>query len=615
MASIRGFLHGVWRFLDGLRRALQLLVMLVVCVVLVGLLRKSVPSMPHEGALVLHPAGHIVEQLSGNPVERAFDEASGQHQAQTLLWDLTEGIEAAATDKRVTALVVELDAFEGAGQPILEELSASLAKFKQTGKKLIARGSSYSQAQYYLAAQADEIFLDPYGMVLIEGYERYGTYFKGALDKLSVDVHLFRVGKFKSAAEPYIRSDMSPEDREETLGYLNGLWSGYRSAVAAARGLQPEALQTYADGFATQIQKQSGDTAQMALDAGLVTALKTDDEINQRLIELVGEDSDDHDYRAIDFDQYLRVVQAEAKLHHKTKDRIDVIVASGEILDGDQDPGLVGGRSTAKLLREARLDDKTKAVVLRIDSPGGSVFASEQIYREVVALRAAGKPVVASMGDVAASGGYYIAAPADQIFSSATTITGSIGIFAVFPTVDRTMARLGLSVDGVGTTALSGKMRIDRPLDDVTAKVVQASINRGYEQFLVHVAEGRDKTRDEVHEIAQGRVLIGSDAQRLGLVDTLGGYAEAVAAAAKLAQLPDGSYTVERVEPELDWAGQLAMRLNTQIARLSGRMLGKSLQGWSGLLGQLSPLQTGLLRLQQSAKPGQAYAYCYCTVQ
>jgi protease-4 len=219
------------------------------------------------------------------------------------------------------------------------------------------------------------------------------------------------------------------------------------------------------------------------------------------------------------------------------------------------------------------------------------------------------------MGDVAASGGYYIAAPADQIFSSATTITGSIGIFAVFPTVDRTMARLGLSVDGVGTTALSGKMRIDRPLDDVTAKVVQSSINRGYEQFLAHVAEGRDKTRDEVHEIAQGRVWIGSDAQRLGLVDTLGGYAEAIDAAAKLAQLPDGSYKVERVEPELDWAGQLAMRLNTQMARLSGRMLGKSLQGWSGLLGQLSPLQAGLLRLQQSAKPGQAYAYCYCTVQ
>jgi protease IV len=615
MASIRGFLLGVWRFLDGLRRALQLLVMLVVCVVLVGLLRKSVPSMPHDGALVLHPAGQIVEQLSGNPVQRAFDEASGQSQAQTLLWDLTEGIDAATADKRVTALVLELDSFEGAGQPILEELSASLAKFKQSGKKLIARGSSYSQAQYYLAAQADEIYLDPDGMVLIEGYERYGIYFKGALDKLSVDVHLFRVGKFKSAAEPYVRSDMSPEDREETLSYLNGLWSGYRSAVAAARGLQPEALQTYADNFATQIQKQNGDTAQMALDAGLVTALKTDDEIDQRLIELVGENSDDHYYRAIDFDHYLRVVQAEATLHHKNNDRIDVIIASGEILDGEQDPGLVGGRSTAKLLREARLDDKTKAVVLRIDSPGGSVFASEQIYREVVALRAAGKPVVASMGDVAASGGYYIAAPADQIFSSATTITGSIGIFAVFPTVDRAMGRLGLTVDGVGTTALSGKMRIDRPLDDVTAKVVQSSINRGYEQFLAHVAEGRDKTRDEVHEVAQGRVWIGSDAQRLGLVDTLGGYADAVAAAAKLAELPEGSYSVERVEPELDWAGELAMRMNTHLARLSGRLLGKSMQGWSGLLAQLSPVQAGLMRLQQSAKPGQAYAYCYCKVQ
>ena len=615
MASVRGFLLAIWRFLDGLRRVVQLLVLLVVCVLIAGVLRKSVPHMPHDGALLVRPEGRIVEQLSGNPVERAFDEASGQRQPQTLLWDLTEGINAAAGDKRVTALVLELDGFEGAGQPALEELAGTLSKFKQTGKKVIARGSAYSQAQYYLAVQADEIYLDPDGMVLIEGYERYGTYFKGALDKLSVDVHLFRVGKFKSAAEPYIRSNMSAEDREETLGYLNGLWNGYRQAVAAARGLKPEALQHYADTFAAQMQRQNGDAAQLALDAGLVTALKTDDEVDDRLIELVGEDSDEHDYRAIDFDQYLRVVQAEDKLKHHNKDRIDVVVASGEILDGDQDPGLVGGRSTAKLLRSARLDDNTKAVVLRIDSPGGSVFASEQIYREVVALRAAGKPVVASMGGVAASGGYYIAAPADQIIASATTITGSIGIYAVFPTVDRAMGRLGLTVDGVGTTALSGKMRIDRPLDEVTGQVVQASINRGYEQFLAHVAEGRDKTRDEVHEIAQGRVWIGSDALKVGLVDALGGYGDAVAAAAKLAQLAEGSYTVERVEPELDWTERLALKLKSQVARLSGQLVGRSMVGWSGLLGQLSPLQAQLLRLQHAAKPGQAYAYCYCSVQ
>ena len=615
MASVRGFLLAIWRFLDGLRRVVQLLVLLVVCVLIAGVLRKSVPHMPHDGALLVRPEGRIVEQLSGNPVERAFDEASGQRQPQTLLWDLTEGINAAAGDKRVTALVLELDGFEGAGQPALEELAGTLSKFKQTGKKVIARGSAYSQAQYYLAAQADEIYLDPDGMVLIEGYERYGTYFKGALDKLSVDVHLFRVGKFKSAAEPYIRSNMSAEDREETLGYLNGLWNGYRQAVAAARSLKPEALQHYADTFAAQMQRQNGDAARLALDAGLVTALKTDDEVDDRLIELVGEDSDEHDYRAIDFDQYLRVVQAEDKLKHHNKDRIDVVVASGEILDGDQDPGLVGGRSTAKLLRNARLDDNTKAVVLRIDSPGGSVFASEQIYREVVALRAAGKPVVASMGGVAASGGYYIAAPADQIIASATTITGSIGIYAVFPTVDRAMGRLGLTVDGVGTTALSGKMRIDRPLDEVTGQVVQASINRGYEQFLAHVAEGRDKTRDEVQEIAQGRVGIGSDALKVGLVDALGGYGDAVAAAAKLAQLAAGSYTVERVEPELDWTERVALKLKSQVARLSGQLVGRSMLGWSGLLGQLSPLQAQLLRLQHAAKPGQAYAYCYCSVQ
>ena len=331
---------------------------------------------------------------------------------------------------------------------------------------------------------ADEVYLDPMGEVLLEGYERYRTYYKGLLDKLSVDVHLFRVGAFKSGAEDLVRTDMSPEDREETGVYINALWTGYKQAIASARGLTPETIDEYANGYIEALRRNQGHAASVALEAGLVTALKTQDELTARIIELVGDEAKDADYPAVTYDDYVRVVHAEQKLHRKGEGRVAVVVASGEILDGEQPPGMIGGDTTAALLRDVRNDDDVAAVVLRVDSPGGSVFASEQIYREVASLKAAGKPVVVSMGDLAASGGYYIAAPADRIIASPVTITGSIGIYAALPTFDRTLDKVGVSVDGLGTTTLSGKLRVDRPLDPVLRDYVQLSIEHGYELFL-----------------------------------------------------------------------------------------------------------------------------------
>jgi protease IV len=611
MNAIGGFLKGVWRGLDGLRRVLHLLLLLLIFGFIFGALRSSLPHLPDKAALYLQPYGEIVEQRSGDPLEIAFNQARGQQDAQTLLWDLTDSIRAAAKDRRVAAIVLQLDYLAGAGQPTMEEIVAAMREFRASGKKIVAYGTSFTQAQYYLAAHADEVYLDPLGEVLIDGYDRYRMYYKGLLDKLAVDVHLFRVGNFKSAAEDLVRTDMSADDRTESLAYLSGLWTAYKSAVALARGLEPEVIEQYANSYIDALRTNEGDSARVALEAGLVTALKTEDEVTERIIELVGENGDGSGYPVIEFDDYTHVQHAEARLHRSDGPRVGVIVASGEILDGEQPPGTVGGLTAAAMLREARDDEKVAAVVLRVNSPGGSFFASEQIYREVAAIRAAGKPVVVSMGDVAASGGYYVAAPANRIFASATSITGSIGIYATVPTIDRTLNKVGITVDGVGTTALSGKLRIDRPLDPALRDYVQLSIERGYEVFLEHVAEGRGKTRDAVHDIAQGRVWTGSDARERGLIDTLGGYQDAVRAAAELAKLPAG-YAVERMEPELSWAEQLALRLRVSGATLSGKVLGPAVNSVQQALQPFAGLQEEYARLQRLTASPRPLAYCFC---
>ena len=405
MRYLIGFFRYLWRGLDALRRVLHLLLLLGLLALLVASLRGSIPRLPERGALVIRPSGDIVEQLSGAPLERAVNEAQGQSAPQTLLWDLTTAIRNAAGDARIQALLLETDDLGGAGQAKLEELASAIAEFRHSGKKVIAQGSYFLQSQYYLAAQANEVYLDPFGFVLLPGYDRYRMFFKEAIDKLAVDVHLVRAGKFKSADEPLVRRDMSAEDRQESGVYLQSLWLGYRTSVGAARHLDPEVFNTYANGYAAAVRQAGGDAASVAKSAGLVTDLRTGAQVEQRMIELVGSDDDRHSYRAVALNDYLRVLHTEARLHHTAGQAIGVVMASGEILDGNQPSGTVGGDSTAALLRQAREDQSIKAVVLRIDSPGGSVMASEQIYREVQALRSAGKPVVASMSDLAASGG------------------------------------------------------------------------------------------------------------------------------------------------------------------------------------------------------------------
>lgn len=605
------FFGAVWRGLDGLRRVLHLILLLVIFGFIVGALRSTIPRLPAEAALVIAPTGEIVEQLSGDPFERALAEAQGAGTSETLLRDLTEAIRAAAGDKRIRALVLDLNSMTGGGQPTLEEFARAVADFRKSGKPVIAHSVTFLQDQYLVAAHADEIYVDPLGLVILEGYERYRNYYKAALDKLGVDVNVFRVGSFKSAVEPFLRQDMSPEDREASLAYLGALWDNYRTVVAQARGLAPDAITRYANDIGATAVAARGDLPAAALAAKLVTGVKSSLEVEARVAEIVGLDKQGDSYNAVSMDDYLRVRRAEKKLKGDGKPRIGVIVASGEILDGDQPPGIIGGETVASLVRDARLNDNIRALVLRIDSPGGSVFASEQIHREIKAFKATGRPVIVSMGDLAASGGYYIAAPADEIWASPGTITGSIGIFALFPTLNRMLDKVGVSVDGVGTTPLSGELRLDRPVGAVAAQLVQSLIERGYADFLSRVAEGRNLKVEAVEPLAQGRVWSGRDAKANGLVDQLGGFDDAVAAAAARAELAEGSYHIDYLEKDLSWAEQLAMSFKVRVFQslVEGS---PSMQQALRVLRVTDPLQREIARWERMQTPNHLYAYCFC---
>ena len=618
---MRKFFGGLFRGLDGLRKVLHLLLLLLIFGVVFGAMGGSVPKVPVDAALVLRPEGEIVEQVSGDPLELAIAEARGLGRNETLLRDLTDAIRAAKVDARIKTLVIDFDRMGGAGQPTLDEFARAVADFRKSGKKVIAQANAYVRDTYYVAAHADEIYLDPMGLLVLEGYERYRNYYKEALDKVGVDVNVFRVGTYKSAVEPWLRSDMSAEDREASQAFVNALWETYLAAVAKARGLTPEAVASYVTTLSPTVQAAKGDTAKVALQAKLVTALKTPREVEQRVMELAGKDEEEDSYRGISLTEYLRVAKAEGRLGKPQDQRIAVLVGSGEIVDGGGMGGVISGDKMSGLVRKARLDKDVKALVLRVDSPGGSVLASEQIYREVQAFKATGRPVVVSMGDLAASGGYYISAPADEIWASPATITGSIGIFGLFPTAPRTFDKLGIGTDGVGTTPLSGELRLDRPVGPAAATLLQATIERGYEDFLARVSKGRNKTRDQVDAIAQGRVWAGRDAKRLGLVDNLGSLDDAVNAAAKRAKLKDGEWSRDYLEPEKSFAQQLLSSVQVWAARtlLKGVSLGdggvdiEKLAALRAVRSEFSPLEREALRMRAGAVPGRLYAHCFCT--
>lgn len=591
--------RGVWWLVDSLRRVVVTLVFVLALALVLAFALYPGPSVPDGAALVLRPAGTLVERVRVND-PLGIIRSGGVSVAQTSLPDLLEAIRAAREDKRIKALVIETDLLGQGGLSKLAELREAVLDFKSGGKPVYARGERFLQGQYFLASIADEVHLAPDGFVLLPGLARNVSYFKGALDALGVKVHVFRVGEYKSFSEPFTRTDMSDEDRESSRVLLDALWKGMRERVAGSRKLAPEALDRYVDDYAGLLQAAGGDAAGAARDAGLVDALTQRDEWRELLKARVGEGADDKDYRRIDADDYLAAVRA-ARPHENA--RVAVLVAQGAIVDGAADEDSVGGDSLAAQIRAAREDEAVKAIVLRIDSPGGSAWASEVIRRELELTRRAGKPVVASMSSVAASGGYWVAAGADEIWARPETLTGSIGVFAMFPELTEPLARLGVTTDRVATGPLAGTLDPRRPLDPALAKAMQLGVEHSYRRFLEIVASARRKDLGEVDAVARGRVWTGEAALRLGLVDKLGGIEDAIAAAAKRAQLD----RYETVWPtgEINLR-QLLLRRLMSVAGPAGITTESPL---ARLLGNLQAQAADLLRWND---PQHLYGHCLC---
>jgi len=602
------------RWLDRIRKGLHLAFMLATLVLIYALLSPSTPAVPARGALILDPAGTIVDELSGDPVQRALALAQGMSFSETLLADLVEAVRTAAEDDRIRALVLDLDSLTGAGLSKLEELADEIARFKASGKPVFAIGNSFTRDQYFLAASADEILMHPMGLVLVDGYSSYIPYYKTALDRIYVDYNAWTAGEFKSYVEPWTRDGMSDADRLARSAYLGAMWGNYQRDVEAARGLEPAELQRYADEFVPLLREVGGDTGQLAVESGLVDATLPDDLMRERIRAAVNADSaTGGDFPAIRHRDYLTAVRA-SRLPASGSRTIALIVASGTILEGVQPPGSVGAESLSALIRHAREDERIRALVLRIDSPGGSAFASEVIRRELEVFRATGKPIVVSMGSVAASGGYWIAMGADEIWASPSTLTGSIGVGATFPTVQRTLDWLGVHLDGLGTTALADGMDPLRGISPPMAEYIQLLVDRTYRDFIDVVALHRDMTTEAVEAAADGRVWIGSEAERLGLVDRLGGLDQALESAAGLAGLAPGSYGVERLAPELGWASQLALG----VIRITGPLL-PALEIENPLPDSLDRLLDAatepLAFLERLNDPRGVYVYCFCDVE
>lgn len=559
-------------------------------------------------ALVLNITGDVVEQKHEiDPIDAFVSEALEQPDTapEVLLADIISVIKHAETDNNISMIVLDLKNMSGSGITKLSDIAQAVSQFKSSGKKVIAVGEQYSQNQYYLASFADEVWLNPKGWMLLDGYGRYQLYFKSALDKLSISQHVFRVGTYKSAVEPYIRDDMSDAAKEANQLWLTDLWQQYKFDVAQQRNFDVSNFDEDVDVLVAKLKAANGNIAEYALANNWVDALKTREQINNELISMIGSDGE-QSYKKVAFNDYLRVINPPFTAPIFNGDKVAVVVAKGTILDGEQKPGTIGGASTAALLRKARMNEEVKAVVLRVDSPGGSAYASEVIRQEVELLKAAGKPVVASMGTYAASGGYWISAPADMIYASPTTITGSIGIFGFFMTFENTLSKLGIYTDGVGTTDIAG-FGLTQELTPGMASIVQLNIERGYRDFIELVARNRNMSAAEVDAIAQGRVWSGKKAMELGLVDALGNIDNAIEAAAELAGLQD--YNTMLIEKEKSSRALFLQSLFGQALTYLGETETKH-HSQNSITKIISQLSLELKQLAQLNDPQGIYSFC-----
>ncbi|EMY5258239.1 signal peptide peptidase SppA [Salmonella enterica] len=547
---IAGFFKWTWRVLNFVREMVLNLFFIFLVLVGVGSWMQigngSNSEQTARGALLLDISGVIVDKPSTNhrlgALGRQLFGASSDRLQENSLFDIVNAIRQAKDDRNITGIVLDLKNFTGADQPSMRYIGKALREFRDSGKPVFAVGENYSQGQYYLASFANKIWLSPQGQVDLHGFATNGLYYKTLLDKLKVSTHVFRVGTYKSAVEPFIRDDMSPAAREADSRWIGELWQNYLHTVSANRQISPQQLFPGAQAIIDGLTSVGGDTAKYALDHKLVDALASSADVEKALTKQFGWSKTENNYRAISYYDYSLKTPAD------TGGTIAVIFANGAIMDGEETPGNVGGDTTASQIRDARLDPKVKAIVLRVNSPGGSVNASEVIRAELAAARAAGKPVVVSMGSMAASGGYWISTPANYIVASPSTLTGSIGIFGVINTVENSLSSIGVHSDGVSTSPLAD-ISMTKALSPEVQQMMQLSIEYGYKRFITLVADARKRTPEQIDKIAQGHVWTGEDAKANGLVDSLGDFDDAVAKAAELAKLKQWHLDYYQDEP------------------------------------------------------------------
>lgn len=609
MESMKSFFSTLGRWLGRLRNILLNAIFILSLLMIAAIFFAEQPAVPDDAALILNPTGTVVEEMalpttSGLPLSISAPE-------QTQLRDLVTVIRRAANDSRIRLIVLKLDEMGKSSMPVLQALRREIEAFRKSGKMVIAIGPNYSQSQYYLAATADQLFVDPLGVVGLNGFAIYRNYIHDALDSLGIDIQLFRAGRYKSAIEPLVRNDMSDDVKQANRALLDVLWSRYKNDLAAMRNIKAERLQQLLDHPSRYLAEAAGSTALLAKAEGLVDAIADRGAIENYIAGAMGVTSGE--YRRIEFRPYLRA-SGDLRRSPGSEPQVAIVTASGMILGGKQPPGTVGDTSMIGMLEQARNDAAIKAVVVRIDSPGGSAQASEAIRSEIARLRKAGKPVVVSMGGMAASGGYWMATAADQIWASPTTITGSIGAFGVLPTLQRGLEKLGVHSDGIATTSIAGGIRTDRPLPSELKQVMELSMGYIYQQFLQRVAEGRKLAPERVAALAEGRVWSGEDAKRLGLVDELGGLTDAVKGAAKLAGIAE-SYRSVRINQPLGLREMLMIRLMGEADALIPRLLAETMMRASALLPETLIHQFAAVSQLVGLSPGQPGIFAMCDLR
>ena len=610
LSSVRRGIGAFWRGLDATRRfVLNSLFLLIVVLLLIAMFTGGPKPLVSKTALVLELRGDLVEEHTGGLRDALLSNVGGEVKRTVELRDLLVVLDAAAKDKNIASVVLLLDEFDGGGLAMLHEAGAAIDRVKAAGKPVVAWGGSFDQKRYLLASHASEVYVHPMGMVLIEGFGRHRNYYREALDKLGVTVNLMKVGTYKSFAEPYISNGPSQAATEADTFLYGALWNGYTATVEKNRKLAAGAVARGIDQLPQLMEATGGNAAQVALNLKLVDGIKTKDEVRAMMIKRGAYEESIKTFRQVSYGDYLARNPQKA-----FGDAVGVIVAAGEITEGQGGPGVVGGVSTANMIRRAREDDAIKALVLRVDSPGGSAYGSELIRRELELTRAAGKPVVVSMGSVAASGGYWISMAADEVIADPATITGSIGVFAILPTADKVADKLGVRTAGVTTTWLADAYNPLRPLDPRFGQLIQASINNVYREFTTKAAAARKTTPAKIDEVGQGRVWTGVQAKERGLVDRLGSYGDALRSAAKRAKLGDdfriayvqpSESSVERFLSMLGVSSVQAINIQVKLGILPDALPAGAVAGVAKDLGWLSDLADG-------KKPFAAVTHCLC---